>query len=561
SESSSGEETYFGTSSLATTGRAPRWITQRDRFPLYGSRNSNLFRGNWVSGDGRKMKIAMKLLRIVREPEQFDRLLDELMCAAHAWRELSHCNVLPFFGAYNIGASTPALISPFCEHGHIRNYIRNYPFSNRDRLVHDVVSGLRYLHHNKIVHGNLKPQNILVNGCEVACLADHSLAQIISREGVPCQSDASSVYAAPELLSLIQPLTPNPVYPKPTTQSDIYSLALVSLEILTSEPPKGKDNKSFQEAKILHGFKPQRTQYDVSEVTPEMCTTVQSIIQRDRYPLPAQGNSNIYRGTLIFSNGTKVKVMLKNLRRSDDESQVEGLEKRLRREAYVWSTLPGHRNILPFYGLFDIGEDLPTLISPFCSFGNVRLYLDSEYRNRANRPYLALGVARGLDFLHRNGVIHGDLKPANVLVDMRGEACICDFGISRIVGQQGFTTRSQGTIPYKAPELLADPTRSTTFQSDIYSFALVVLEILTGERLKGRPVPHEVPFGGLPQDALNTYHPQRLDYGMGGDKLFDSLWEELDRCWNIVPESRPSMAAIYFNFILLLEPVPGLRTY
>jgi serine/threonine protein kinase len=69
------------------------------------------------------------------------------------------------------------------------------------------------------------------------------------------------------------------------------------------------------------------------------------------------------------------------------------------------------------------------------------------------------------------------LTQANVLVDKRGVACICDFGISRIVGRQGFTTRSQGTTPYKAPELLADPKRSTTTQSDIYSFALLVLEV------------------------------------------------------------------------------------
>ncbi|KAK7017756.1 TKL/TKL-ccin protein kinase, partial [Favolaschia claudopus] len=226
----------------------------------------------------------------------------------------------------------------------------------------------------------------------------------------------------------------------------------------------------------------------------------------------------------------------------------------LRREAYIWSTLQ-HRNILPFYGLFNIGERLPALISPFCSFGNIRKYLEN-YSTRANRPYLVLGVARGLDFLHGKGVIHGDLKLANVLVDKRGEAVICDFGISRIVGQQGFTTRSQGTIPYKAPELLADPMRPTTFQSDIYSFALVVLEILTGEKLKGRPLC--VPVGGISQNALCAYQPRRSDYDIDGNRISDAVWEELDQCWNIVPELRPAMTDIYADLraLLGLSPIP-----
>ncbi|KAJ7917886.1 kinase-like domain-containing protein [Mycena leptocephala] len=159
---------------------------------------------------------------------------------------------------------------------------------------------------------------------------------------------------------------------------------------------------------------------------------------------------------------------------SESFSKLKRFGQRLRREAYVWSTLR-HHNILPFFGLCDIGVGLPALISPFCKFGNIRNYL-KKYPG-ANKGYLVLGVACGLEFLHDTGIVHGDLKVANVLVDKRGVACICDFGISRIAGRQGFTTRSQGTTPYKAPELLADPKRSTTTQSDIYSFALLVLEV------------------------------------------------------------------------------------
>jgi hypothetical protein len=96
-------------------------------------------------------QVAIKLLRIVRDdPTELDQLLavgyrysveyidqqyQRLVCAAHSWQKLSHPNILPFFGPYEIGASTPALITPFCHFGNVGNYIRSYPFSNRDRLV------------------------------------------------------------------------------------------------------------------------------------------------------------------------------------------------------------------------------------------------------------------------------------------------------------------------------------------------------------------------------------------------------------------------------------------
>ncbi|KAJ7917887.1 kinase-like domain-containing protein [Mycena leptocephala] len=261
-ESSSGEETFFGSSSLPIDQSPPRLMTQRDRFPRYTGGNSNVFRGNWVRSDGRKVMVAMKLLCIVRDdPVELDQLLARLVCAARSWQKLSHPNILPFFGAYDIGASTPALITPFCHLGNVGTYIRSHPFSNRDRLVHDVASGLKYLHENDIVHEDLKPQNVLIDKREVACLCDF---------GVTTRSTASSTYIAPELLILVHPLTSNPIYPKPTHKSDVYSFGLLSLEILTSGPPEGRGDKSFHEAKLLEGFRPQRSQYDVSEIAPGM---------------------------------------------------------------------------------------------------------------------------------------------------------------------------------------------------------------------------------------------------------------------------------------------------
>jgi serine/threonine protein kinase len=120
------------------------------------------------------------------------------------------------------------------------------------------------------------------------------------------------------------------------------------------------------------------------------------------------------------------------------------------------------------------------------------------------------GVALGLEYLHANDVVHGDLKAVwarrthnfsthryifyqqNVLIDKRGVACLCDFGISRIIGE--VSTYSAETMTYIAPELFfvmdrestnVTPPRATK-NSDIYSFALLVLEVHISPRQSGR---------------------------------------------------------------------------
>ncbi|KAF7337062.1 TKL/TKL-ccin protein kinase [Mycena venus] len=208
------------------------------------------------------------------------------------------------------------------------------------------------------------------------------------------------------------------------------------------------------------------------------------IKQDDQYPFTGGGNSNIYRGKLSRSDGGKIRVAIKMIRVSNDGSgQLEDIMRRLRREVDVWSRLR-HKNILPFIGVCDDLGPTPGLISPFYKFGHVGTYLRTH--PEVDRKELVRGVASGLEFLHENNIVHGDLKVQNVLVDKHGTPCICDFGISKILNRRGFTTSSVGTAPYMAPELFfvvdgmaLEQSPSTTKSSDVYSFALLVLEILT----------------------------------------------------------------------------------
>ncbi|KAJ7224774.1 kinase-like domain-containing protein [Mycena rebaudengoi] len=213
------------------------------------------------------------------------------------------------------------------------------------------------------------------------------------------------------------------------------------------------------------------------------------------------------------------------------------MNQRLQRETEVWSRLD-HPNVLPFLGVWD--EPIapwPALISPFYKFGDLRQYLRDH--PTTDRGKMIRGVASGLEYLHRNGIVHGDLKVHNVVVDTSGTPCICDFGISKIVDAQ--------TVPYMAPELfcvfeeetgLEKPDRmSTSMSSDIYSFGLLLLEILTSNPPKHRPT-----LAILSSNAHRSLRPKRSDYDMAF--INNDFWTLLDSCWEPDPMDRPKIGDV-----------------
>ncbi|KAJ7016664.1 kinase-like domain-containing protein [Mycena alexandri] len=156
------------------------------------------------------------------------------------------------------------------------------------------------------------------------------------------------------------------------------------------------------------------------------------------FPFARGGTSNIFRGHFLSHGGQRIPVALKIFWRSDERSK-----RRLHCEAELWARL-NHKNVVAFLGIaYDIAPS-PVLVSPLYPLGDIEMFLSKH--PEANRPEIVLGVALGLAYLHGENVVHGDLKPQNVLVDEDGTPKICDFGISKIMNRRGFTTDSVGTL-------------------------------------------------------------------------------------------------------------------
>lgn len=101
------------------------------------------------------------------------------------------------------------------------------------------------------------------------------------------------------------------------------------------------------------------------------------------------------------------------------------------------------------------------------------------------RKQIALGTARGLEYLHEHcnpKIIHRDVKAANVLLDEDFEAVVGDFGLAKLVDvrKTNVTTQVRGTMGHIAPEYLS--TGKSSERTDVFGYGIMLLELVTGQR-------------------------------------------------------------------------------
>jgi len=159
---------------------------------------------------------------------------------------------------------------------------------------------------------------------------------------------------------------------------------------------------------------------------------------------------------------------------------------RFQREARTAAQVSAHPNVVTIYDTGEHGDDAYIVMEHF-SGGTVADRL--RQARDAGRPVdraIALGwlreAAAGLDAAHAAGVVHRDVKPANLLLDAQGRLAVADFGIARLADDTSMTQAGQvlGTAAYLSPEqAIGQP---ATPASDRYALAVVAYELLSGAR-------------------------------------------------------------------------------
>ncbi len=209
-------------------------------------------------------------------------------------------------------------------------------------------------------------------------------------------------------------------------------------------------------------------------------------------------------------------VGVKTLR--DDLARDQTFQARFRREAQSAASL----NNPSIVAIYDTGEDMmgpnpvPYIVMEFVDGRTLRDLLRDDRRLLPERAAEIMdGVLRALDYSHRNGIVHRDIKPGNVMLTRAGEVKVMDFGIARAVSdaQATMTQTAQviGTAQYLSPEQARG--ERVDARSDLYSAGCLMYELLTG-----RP-----PFTGDSPVAIAYQHvrenpipPTRVDPELPG---------------------------------------------
>src|SRR5258705_244736 len=157
----------------------------------------------------------------------------------------------------------------------------------------------------------------------------------------------------------------------------------------------------------------------------------------------------------------------------------EGMVERFKREARTAAAL-SHPHIIPIYAVRDSEHVLYFVMKHVQGRSVDHVIRDVGRLPIAMTQAILAQVGDALGYAHRHGVIHRDIKSANIMLDEEGWAVVTDFGIAKVVQAEGLTMTgvTVGTPTYMSPEQCE--TRDVTGASDQYSLGVVAYEMLTG---------------------------------------------------------------------------------
>jgi serine/threonine protein kinase len=206
--------------------------------------------------------------------------------------------------------------------------------------------------------------------------------------------------------------------------------------------------------------------------------------------------------------------------------------RRFGREARAAARVSGHRHIVTIYDsgpAFIVMEHLTGgTVSDALRSGDVSAQTAARWIGEA---------AAALDYAHDHGVVHGDIKPANMLLDSSRVVHVADFGLARLATEDTITSTGQlfGTAAYLAPEQALGA--RATGASDRYALGVVAFELLTGEK----------PFkaGGLIKTANSHVNEEPPPASLRNPALPPTLDAVLERAMAKRPEDRWSSAGAF----------------
>jgi serine/threonine protein kinase len=444
---------------------------------------------------------------------------------------------------YEIGehAGRPYFAMEFVEGGSLDQYLASRPQvpAQAATLVRTLALAVQHAHEQKIVHRDLKPANILLRGMGKGERAKAEgtgprdslsplpipLCPMISDFGLAKRLDSDSTAWTREgaILGTASYMAPEQAAGRGRDIGpavDLYALGAILYELLTGRPPFQGDSwnetlqKVLQEEPVpLARFQP--------EVPRELETVCLKCLEKEpgrRYASAGELADDLGRvldGKPVVAVPLGAKERLARLAGRDGYQIIDELgrgprstvyharyeplnqpvalkvfregictreewEARLRRGADLWAAV-AHPNVIPVHraGWWD---GVPYLVLEYVPHGSLAAKLVGRPRSVRAALRLVEPLAEIVGYLHRQGVVHGNLKPSNILLAPDGIPRIADFRLTGGLFQGPLPTEDEDPLglSYLAPEVLRDPSAEPRPYSDIYGLGIILYALLTG---------------------------------------------------------------------------------
>ncbi|XP_058182401.1 rust resistance kinase Lr10-like [Rhododendron vialii] len=217
-------------------------------------------------------------------------------------------------------------------------------------------------------------------------------------------------------------------------------------------------------------LKPARYSYD----------DIKKITNQFKDKIGQGGYGTVYRGQL--SNDVHVAVKILNNIKGNGEEFIN--------EVGIIGTIH-HVNVVRFVGYCADGFRR-ALIYEFLPNDSLEKFASSDHKKRSlgwkKLLEIAMGIAKGIEYLHQGcdqQILHFDIKPHNILLDENLNPKITDFGLAKLCSKEQSVvsmTTARGTIGYIAPEVFSRNFGNISYKADIYSFGMLLLEMVGGKK-------------------------------------------------------------------------------